>query len=159
MSAKDDLSSKKFQNSDPRNAGRSPRDSLRYAAQMSRRFKSATMKFGVPLALPTSRRVLHCYASHGKAYGFALPRSYPCAVRILAVNGARETRWEDGVYEEPHRWKCPALAGHEEWRRLGWAMPDGSQPFGELDGVDPNLAQFNYLPPANSPSPSLGQST
>ena len=105
--------------------------------------------------MPESKRVLHCYASHGKGYGFASgPREYGCAVRILAVNSARQTRWEDGVYVESHRWSCPALAGMSEWRRLGWAMPDGSLPFDELDAVDPELAQFDYLPPCNSPPPS-----
>jgi hypothetical protein len=101
--------------------------------------------------LPTSKRVFQCYASHGKGYGVAsVIRPWPCKVRILAINAARETRWEDGVYEDLHRWNCPALKGQKEWRRLGWAMPDGSLPFGELDTVDPELAQFDYLPPANS---------
>jgi hypothetical protein len=122
---------------------------------MSRRYKSATMKFGVPLALPTSKRVFHCYASHGKGYGFASgPREWPTAVRILAINTARETRWEDGIYEELHRWRCHMLEGQKEWRRLGWVMADGSLPFGELDAVDPELAQFDYLPPVNS-APAL----
>jgi len=73
-----------------------------------------------------------------------------CPVRILAVNAARETRWEKGLYEALHRWSCPALAGQDEWRRLGWLMADNSLPFGELDAIAPELAQFNYLPGPNS---------
>jgi hypothetical protein len=118
---------------------------------MSRRFKSKTMKFGIPLATPESKRVFHCYASHGKAYGAAVPRNWPCPVRMLCVNTARETRWEDGIYEELNRWKCPALAGDGTWKRLGWLPLDDSTPFGELDAVDPELAQFDYLPPTNTP--------
>jgi len=109
------------------------------------------MKFGLPLALPASKRVFHCYASHGKGYGFASgPKAYPCQVRILAVSAGHETRWEDSVYTNLHKWSCPALAGQNEWRRLGWIMADGSLPFGDLDAVDPDLAQFNYLPSPNS---------
>jgi len=121
------------------------------------RYKSRTMRFGLPLALADSKRVFYCYASHGKGYGFASgPRTCPCAVRILAVNSARETRWEDGVYVSPHRWSCPAFSGKDEWRRLGWIMADGSLPFGELDVVDPELAQFEYLPATNSlPPPAV----
>jgi hypothetical protein len=36
----------------------------------TRRFKSATMKFGVPLPVPASR----CYGKHGKAYAHTPPR-------------------------------------------------------------------------------------
>jgi hypothetical protein len=111
------------------------------------------MKFGVPLMLPTSLRVFRCYASHGKGYGFT-PLAYPCAVCILAVNAARDTRWEDGTYEGHHEWTCPALAGQGEWRRLG-AMADASLPVGELDTVDPDLTQFDYLPmPHSAPQTS-----
>ena len=42
---------------------------------MSRRFKSPTMKFGVPLSVPGSRYVEHCYGKHGKGYGHTPPRN------------------------------------------------------------------------------------
>ena len=111
----------------------------------------------MPLALPSSRRVFECYASHGKAYGFASgPRVHPCRVRILAVNRDRETRWEDSVYENVHQWRCQALVDQGEWRRLGWVMPDGSLPFGDLEAVDPDMAQFDYLPGVNTPPYGTG---
>jgi hypothetical protein len=119
---------------------------------MSRRFKSATRKFGLPLVTAESKRVFHCYASEGKGYGFAAgPRAWPTPVRILLVNAARGVRWEDGLYSEPHHWECNAVAGQDGWRRLGWTMPDDSLPFGDLDAVDPELTQFDYLPGVNSP--------
>ena len=33
-----------------------------------RRFKSSTMKFGVPLSVPSSRYVGRCYGKHGKGF-------------------------------------------------------------------------------------------
>jgi hypothetical protein len=33
---------------------------------MSRRYKSLTMKFGVPPSVPDSRHVEHCYSAYGK---------------------------------------------------------------------------------------------
>ena len=35
---------------------------------MSRRCKSRTMRFRVPLSVPGSRYVEHCYGMHGKSY-------------------------------------------------------------------------------------------
>jgi hypothetical protein len=46
------------------------------------------------------------------------------------------------------------LAEADGWRRLGWIMADGSLPFGEFDLVDPELAQFEYLPAPNSRPPA-----
>ena len=33
----------------------------------------------------------------------------------------------------------------------GWRMADGSMPLGDYDAVDPELAQFDYLPVPNVP--------
>src|SRR5215469_12446594 len=99
---------------------------------MSRR-RSSGMKFGVPLATPQSKRVFHCYASHGKAYGFANPREYPTTLRVLCINEAREVRWETAVYTDLHCWQCEAFPHNSGWRRLGWLPLDDSLPFGELD--------------------------
>lgn len=111
------------------------------------------MQFGLPLAKPDSKRVFHCYASHGKAYALACPREYPTTVRVLCINAARETRWELAVYEGTHQWRCDALPFNSGWRRLGWLPGDDSQPFGESDAVDPELAQFEYLPSASTAPP------
>ncbi len=37
------------------------------------------------------------------------------------------------------------MRGKTEWAMLGWVMADGSLPFGELDRVDPEMAQVRYL--------------
>jgi len=41
---------------------------------------------------------------------------------------------------------CDAMRGKKGWARLGWVMAHGSLPLGELDAVDPALAQYQYLP-------------
>jgi hypothetical protein len=38
------------------------------------------------------------------------------------------------------------MRGKKGWATLGWVMADGSLPLGELDAVDPALAQYHYLP-------------
>jgi len=106
-------------------------------------------KFYQALALPTSTRLAHCYAMHGKGSGS--PIGLEVAVRILAIDRSRSTRWEDGSHKVFHGWACPALAGVGSWRLLGWCMPDGSMPLGEYDAVDPDLAQFDHLPDVNTP--------
>jgi len=35
----------------------------------TRRYKSRTMRFGVPLSVPGSRYVERCYGKHGAGYG------------------------------------------------------------------------------------------
>jgi hypothetical protein len=134
---------------------------------MARRGRySGGYKFYQALTSPTSTRVFYCYAMHGKGYGAASapkPSIEPVGVRILALNRARETWWEDGAHVIMQGWSCPALAGLDDWRLLGWTMPDCSLLFGELDAVDPELAQFEYLPDVNTPhhnshsTPVLGE--
>ena len=117
------------------------------------RYKSANqMKFGLPLATPESKQVFHCYATHGKAYGRAIP-NFTAAVRIVVINAAREARWQDAmVNADGHRgFRCAALNPRGDWKLLGWAMADGSLPFGELDTVDPLLAQYDFLQGFNVP--------
>jgi hypothetical protein len=38
------------------------------------------------------------------------------------------------------------MRGKKGWATLGWLMADQSLPLGELDRVDPALAQYSYLP-------------
>jgi hypothetical protein len=105
-----------------------------------------------PLSLPTSKIVLHCYASHGK--GFLGKPSPNVPIRILAINDKRQTRWEVGWMSDQVQTglQCPALAHTmTEWKCLGWVYADGSLPLGELDAVDPKLAQFDNLGPAHCP--------
>jgi len=87
---------------------------------MSRRFKSSTFKFRQPLATPQSKRVFHCYATHGKGYGHSPPIG-GADIRILLVNAAREVLWADARYDgrelllrgrEERRPMVPARLGH-----------------------------------------------
>jgi len=54
----------------------------------TRRFKSATMKFGVPLSVPGSRYVERCYGKHGKGYARTPPRY--SAIELVLINEDRQ---------------------------------------------------------------------
>jgi hypothetical protein len=43
------------------------------------------------------------------------------------------------------RCTCDSMRGKKGWAQLGWVVADGSLPLGELDVVDPALAQYGYL--------------
>jgi hypothetical protein len=116
---------------------------------MSRRYKSRTMKFGVPLSLPGSRYIEHCYAAPGKGYDGTPPSN--SAIELVLVNAQRELWRVEGRYPEPHKYLTDATTHDSGWRILGWRMADGSVPFGDYDAVDPDLAQFDYLPAPNAP--------
>jgi hypothetical protein len=118
---------------------------------MSRRFKSPTMKFGVPLSVPGSRYVEHCYGKHGKAYGHTPPRN--AAIVLILINAQRQLWRVDGYFPEPHSYLTDEVGSDEGWKILGWRMADGTMPLGEYDAVDPELAQFDYLPVPNAPPP------
>jgi len=110
---------------------------------MSRRYKSATMKFGVPLAVPGSRYVERCYAKHGKAYGHTPPRN--SAIELILINNLRQLWTAPGYFPEGHCYLTDAVTRDSGWRILGWRMADGSMPLGDYDEVDPELAQIAYL--------------
>jgi len=109
------------------------------------RYKSSDrMKFGLPLATAEAKQVFHCHSTHGKAYGRAIP-NFTTAVRIVVINAAREAHWEDATFDPYKRFRCAALDPPRDWKLLGGAMADGSLPFGELDAVDPLIAQYDFL--------------
>jgi hypothetical protein len=116
---------------------------------MSRRFKTSTMKFGVPLSVSGSRYVEHCYGMHGKGYDKHPPRD--AAIELILVNATRQLWRVDGHFPEPHKYRMDQTGCGSGWRILGWRMADGSMPLGEYDEVDPDLAQLEYLPAPNSP--------
>jgi len=119
---------------------------------MSRRFKSATMKFGVPLSVPGSRYVEHCYGKHGKGYGHTPPSN--SEIVLILINAQRQLWRVDGYFPEPHKYVTDAVGlDGDGWKILGWRMADGTMPLGEYDAVDPDLAQFDYLPVPNAPPP------
>ena len=119
---------------------------------MSRRYKSSTMKFRVPLSVPGSRYVEHCYGMHGKGYAHAPPRS--SSIELILINHQRQLWRVEGFFPEPHTYVTDALGiGGEGWKILGWRMTDDSMPHGDYDAVDPELAQFDHLPVPNAHEP------
>lgn len=121
---------------------------------MSRRRNRDGRQFGVPLSLPTSKRLVYCYGMHGKASAHQAP--YGAPVRLALINDAREIRLEDGHLDgwAGHGYRCAATHVGDGWKTLGWVMSDGSLPLGELDALDPELAQYRWLMPANYQPPA-----
>ena len=62
---------------------------------MSRRYKSVTMRFNVPLSVPSSRYVEHCYGRHGK--GFAAAPPLGSNLELILINGQRQLWRVDGI--------------------------------------------------------------
>jgi hypothetical protein len=114
----------------------------------TRRFKSPTMKFGVPLSVPGSRYVERCYGKHGKGYAHTPPRN--SGIELVLINESRQLWTVPGHYGDSHQYLTDATRHDSGWRILGWRMADGSKPLGEYDEVDPELAQMDYLPAPNT---------
>ncbi len=115
---------------------------------MSRRYKSATLQFGKPLALQSSKRIERCCAKHGKAFAHSPPQGVP--IELLLINARREVRMVTGRCEETHTLMTDGVPGdRDKWKILGWRMADGFTPLGEYDAVDPDLAQFEFLSEPN----------
>ena len=92
---------------------------------MGRRFKSRTMRFGVPLSVPGSRYVEHCYGKHGKGYGGCPPRG--SELELVMINAQRQLWRVAGFFPEPHTYVTDAVGlGGDGWKILGWRMADGS---------------------------------
>lgn len=93
---------------------------------------------------------MRCYACQGKAYIF-----HPLAgeaASIILVNAEREVRIVNGVGSFLVSWACEVdVLG--EWRVLGWIPPGGELRHGELESVDPDLADWDQLPVPNRPIP------
>jgi len=106
------------------------------------------MQFRKSLSTPESKRIFQCYATHGKGYGHD-PSISGTDIRILLVNAARAVLWADARFDG-RNYHCEAARLDAQWKRLGWVMVDGSLPLGELDAVNPDLAQFDYLAAADT---------
>ena len=91
----------------------------------TRRFKSATMKFGVPLSVPGSLHIERCYGKHGKGYARTPPRY--SAIELVLINEARQLWTVSGRHQETHEY-VTSVVGVDGWRILGWRMADGSMP-------------------------------
>jgi hypothetical protein len=109
----------------------------------SRRCKSRTMKFGIPLSVAGSRHVEHCYALHGAAYAHPAPDG--AEIELVLVNAQRQLWMASGTRIAVGGYRTDAVGPDDGWMP-GWRMADGSMPLGEYDVVDPELAQFDYLP-------------
>lgn len=117
---------------------------------MSRRTRSRALRFGVPLSVPGSLHVERCYGKHGKAYGGCPPRN--SELKLVLIDAERKLWVVDGFFPEPHLYVTDAVGlGGDGWKILGWRMADESMPLGDYDAVDPELAQFDYLPVPNAP--------
>jgi len=117
---------------------------------MSRRYKSATLQFRKPLALPTSERIVHCYAKHGKAFANSPAEHAP--IELVLINSRRDVRVVAGHCEHTHALMTDEVPRDgDKWKILGWRMVDGSMPLGEYDVVDPEIAQFEFLSGPNPP--------
>ena len=69
---------------------------------------------------------------------------------LILINAQRQLWRVDGYFPEPHKYVTDAVGlGGDGWKILGWRMADGSMPLGDYDAVDPDLAQFDYLPVPN----------
>jgi len=73
---------------------------------MSRRFKSPTMRFDVPLSVPSSRYVEHCYGRHGKGFGGCPPRN--SELELILINGQRQL-WRVGGFFRCRRMEAQQL--------------------------------------------------
>jgi hypothetical protein len=113
----------------------------------TRRFKSKTMKFGVPLSIAGSRYVERCYSFHGAAYAHPAPDG--AEIELVLINALRQLWIASGTRTAAGGYRTDAVGRDDAWRMLGWRMVDGSMPLGEYDAVDPELSQFEYLPCPN----------
>ncbi len=99
------------------------------------------------LATAESTVRVRCYASQGKAHYFHPGYSGPST--LVLVNAARDVVYvtrdnqADGWYNS--RDVPPGL-----WRVLGWIPCADSLPHGDLEEVDPHLADFEHLPQPNA---------
>lgn len=99
------------------------------------------------LSTPESKRVVRCYAIEGAAYIHHPMHGERCT--IILLNEAREilivrqSASFGGWYDSD---EVPL----GDWRVLGWIPAGGELRHGELDAVDPDLADFAKLPRPNS---------
>lgn len=104
------------------------------------------------LATPESVRVLRCYACQGKAY--IHQPIWGETVLLVVMNAGQETRHVQGSSMLGTAWACD-VGALGEWRVLGWIPPEGQLRHGDLEDVDPELADWDRLPIPNT-SVSLG---
>lgn len=98
------------------------------------------------LSTPDSKRVVRCYACQGKAYIFHPLAGEPAS--IILVNSEREVRIVKSASTFLVAWGCEIdVLG--EWRVLGWIPPGGELRHGELEDVDPDVADWDQLPLPN----------
>ena len=77
-------------------------------------------------------------------------------MELLLIDQERHTRWVNSPVRS-YSVSYPVDEDCEGWRVLGWRLPSGELRHGEYDVVDPELADFDYLPTPNR-EPYLGHS-
>jgi hypothetical protein len=95
------------------------------------------------LSTPESVRTVACYAAQGKGeYRAPLATT---RFHLVLIDPSREVLIVPGY--APHQWTfhTDAIENGSAWLVLGWRPPDGSLPHGDLDLVDPDLADLKKL--------------
>ena len=85
---------------------------------------------------------------HGKGYSGHPPAG--AAIDLVLLDPLRRRRIVTGHFPGAHIYRTDAHDSEAGWRILGWRMSDGSMPLGDYDAIDPDLAQFDYLPTPNA---------
>ena len=99
------------------------------------------------LSTPESARVVDCYGAQGKG---AHNCPFACThVELVLINVERQVMTASGYSPATWELQTEAVALGSGWLVLGWRMLDGSQPFGNLDHVDPELADLAQLRESN----------
>lgn len=117
------------------------------ASRRSPRWKAPPPKI---LATPESQRCIRCYATQGKAYIFH--PGYSGRSTLVLINLEREVRYATRS-DTADGWYCSDDVALGTWRVLGWIPCEGRLPHGDLEDVDPDLADFDSLPVPNALPP------
>ena len=90
-----------------------------------------------------SARTIECYAAQGKgAYHCPLAFTHR---ELALINADRQVMIVAGYAPASWSLHTEAVALGSGWLVLGWRMLDGALPYGELDQVDPELADLAQL--------------
>ncbi len=98
------------------------------------------------LSLPTSARVVECYAVEGAAYVHRPLFGEPAI--ILLIDSAGTVLEVRSRTEYGELWPTEPLP-EGDWRVLGWRLPGDTLRHGPHDRVDPELADLAALPVPN----------
>src|SRR5665213_2520220 len=92
------------------------------------------------LSTPDSVHTIDCYAAQGKGATFNPISSTHC--ELVLINADWQVMIVPGYAPANWQLQTDAVALGSGWLVLGWRPLDGTLPFGELDRVDPLLADL-----------------